>query len=377
MSDMLDEHLEYVSDQARMALFRQAIGRVVKPGDSVVDLGCGSAVLGLMSLKAGARHVDAIDSTSAIDLAKGTLQGAGFAGHAHFHHALTSRVELPREADVIICDHVGYFGFDYGLIELLADARRRFLKPGGAQVPRRLRLFLSAVDSEGCRKETSGWAAPEVPAEFHWVRASALARVHPMQLKAADLIAAPAALADLNLMEDQPDFMSWTATLAIEREGVIDGLLGWFECELAQDVWMTNSPVNAAAIARPQAYLPLSEPMEVNVGDVVQATIMARPADNVVVWQVQRPGDGALLSNSTLNSGFDSAVHRLMSLRPDHVPQLSAPGRARQIVLGYCDGKRTRAEIHEAVARDHPRLMPTPAELSRFINEALAQDASS
>ena len=374
---MVDEHLEYVSDRTRMALFSQAIASLVKPGSKVVDLGSGSGVLALMCLQAGAGQVDAIDSSSAIDLARGTLEGAGFADRTRFHHALTSRVDLPREADIILCDHVGYFGFDYGLIELLADARRRFLKPGGVQVPRRLRLFLSAVDSEKCREECSAWAAPEIPPEFHWIRANAVNRVHPKELKGADLIAEPVLLAELNLMQDQPEFMTFTANLTLQRQGAMDGLLGWFECELSEGVWMTNSPVSAAAIARPQAYLPLSEAIKVNEGDVIEATIMARPADEVVTWQVRRPNTGELISQSTLHSSFGSAVQKLLSLRPDHVPQLGRLGRARQLVLGYCDGRRSRAEIHEAVARDHPDLLPTRAELSKFINEVLAQDGSS
>ena len=42
----------------------------------------------------------------------------------------------------MLCDHLGYFGFDYGIIELLQDARERFLKPRGIVVPSRVKLML-------------------------------------------------------------------------------------------------------------------------------------------------------------------------------------------------------------------------------------------
>ena len=41
--------------------------------------------------------------------------------------------------------------------------------------------------------------------------------------------------------------------------------------------------------------------------------------------------------------------------------------RAGQIVMGYCDGKRTVAEIEAAVLADHPDLFPTPKAISDFV----------
>ena len=51
---MLEEHLEYVDDRTRLEQFRQDIGRVIRPADRVADVGCGSAVLGLMCFHANA-----------------------------------------------------------------------------------------------------------------------------------------------------------------------------------------------------------------------------------------------------------------------------------------------------------------------------------
>ena len=51
---MLDEHLGYVADRIRLERFRAAIAKAITAGDRVADLGCGSGILGLLCLRAGA-----------------------------------------------------------------------------------------------------------------------------------------------------------------------------------------------------------------------------------------------------------------------------------------------------------------------------------
>ena len=60
-STVLDYHLSMLRDTARMDAFRRAIDASVRPGDVVVDLGCGSGVLSFMACEAGARTVYAIE----------------------------------------------------------------------------------------------------------------------------------------------------------------------------------------------------------------------------------------------------------------------------------------------------------------------------
>ena len=79
----------------------------------------------------------------------------------------------------------------------------------------------------------------------------------------------------------------------------MNGVAGWFDCELATNVWMTNSPLAAKPIQRPQAFLPIGEAVQVKGGDVVKATIMARPADNLIAWVVEFPETGQRFSHST------------------------------------------------------------------------------
>ena len=370
MSSVLDEHLGYVADAVRLEQFRSAVAQVVRPGDRVADVGCGSAVLGLLCLQAGAGHVDAIDSTAAIEIARQSLtRPAGATGPAS-STASPSRSSCPKPVDVVICDHVGYFGFDYGLIEIMADARRRFLKPGGRLIPGRLRLQLGAVESDKCRQLAEGWQAPGIPGEFHWLRQHGINTKHAVNLLADEVLAGPAELGCIDLQAENPDFFSWTVELTMARDGILHGLAGWFECELAENVWMTNSPLSAQAIKRSQAFLPIDGPLAVKAGDIVSATVMARPADHLIAWEVRHPATGSKFSHSTW-LGDLLMQEQLGKTRPDHVPQLSRVARAKALVMGYCDGQRSVAQIQEAVLREHPDLFPSAGEITRFVDAVL------
>ena len=112
---MLDEHLGYVSDRVRLKRFEAAIARTVRPGDLVADIGCGSGVLGLMCLKAGAERVWGIDSTEAIEIARESMARAGLSDRYVCIRERSYRVLLQDPVDILICDHVGHFGFDYGM----------------------------------------------------------------------------------------------------------------------------------------------------------------------------------------------------------------------------------------------------------------------
>jgi protein arginine N-methyltransferase 1 len=369
----LDEHLGYVADRLRLARFEATVSAVVRRGDYVADLGCGTGILGLLCLRAGAARVYAIDSSAMVEVARETLTRAGLSDRAVFVRGLSTRIELPEKVDVLICDHVGYFGFDYGIVETLSDARRRFLKPGGKLIPARIALQLAAVESEKCRALADGWSAPGVPAEFHWLRERAVNTKHAVQLQQHELLGQPAALGTIDFCDDNPEFHRWTVQLRVERDGVLHGLAGWFDCELSEGVSMTNSPLSDAAIQRSQVFLPIEESLAVKAGDTLIATVMARPAEQLLAWEVEVPARGAKFRHSTWQGDLLTS-EEIARRNPTHVPRPSPIAQARACVLEYCDGRRTVQEIEQAVLREHPGLLPSAEEISHFVAQVLAGD---
>lgn len=373
MGSILAEHLGYVSDPVRLELFQRAIRSVVRPGHRVADLGCGSGVLALFAMRAGAERVYCVDDGGMIEVARETMARCGLSARARFIRGLSERTQLPEPVDVAICDHVGWLGFDYGVVGLLQDARCRFLKPGGAMIPRSLQLQVAAVESQGCRALADGWKAGRVPPELRWVQTLCVNRLHPAVLAPEELLTAPQDLGMLDLGQDHPQFLSWSTRLEVQRDGSMDGLAGWFDCELAPGIRMTNSPLSAGRIDRAQAFLPIDEPVAVRKGDGIEVTVMTRPADGVVAWKVDLSAAGRRFSHSTWQGALLSPDDLIRS-NPDRVPRPNHEGVARGTVMAYCDGKRTVREIEHAVLQDHPTLFPTPEQISRFVTYVLARD---
>jgi protein arginine N-methyltransferase 1 len=136
---------------------------------------------------------------------------------------------------------------------------------------------------------------------------------------------------------------------------------------------MTNGPLAAEAIARPQAFLPIDEAIPLRAGDRITATVMTRPADNLIAWSVEIPASGRRFDQSTWK-GLVLGASDLLRTNPDRVPRVSPAALARSVVLGYCDGQRSAREIEDLVLRDHPDLFPAQTEVSRFVAEVLARD---
>jgi SAM-dependent methyltransferase len=301
MSKTLDEHFDYLSDRVKREQYQAAIEQLVRPGHIVLDLGCGTGLLGLMALRAGARKVLFVEEGVIIEVARQTVAEAGFADKAEFFKANSFKLELPERADVILCDHVGYFGFDYGILELLADARQRFLKPDGVIVPGEIELKLAPVESETCRKLVGQWRDGSVPDEYSWLATAAANTKHGIQFEGKELLADAATLAMLEFGTEAPPYLSWSAEFNCARDGTLDGVAGWFDCRLTDDIHMTNSPASEEHVDRPQAFFPLDAPVIVKAGDRILVTVMARHKDHVIGWVVDLPDAGKRFAHTTFN----------------------------------------------------------------------------
>lgn len=362
----------------RLAAFRQAIRELVAPGSIVVDLGSGTGILGLFACEAGAKRVYSIEETSLIEVAREICQANGLADRIRFIKDLSTHVDLPEPADVILADQIGHFGFEAGLFDYFSDARRRFLKPNGATIPERITFCLVPVEHEPLWQQVEFWNQSRMGFDVSPARSIAANTGYPVKLMPEQLLGPsmkPLSI-DPSVGGSQP--FHFQCTLSISKPGTLHGLGCWFVAHLSHSVTMTNSPLSEHRIDRRNVFFPIDRPIPVQTGDSMTVTMHILPVQTAVTWTIElhknRPSapEPIRFTHSTLK-GMLISREDLHRTHPAFVPTLSPRGAARLTVLTLCDGERPLAQIEQEVLRRHPTLFASLSSAATFVAEVVTR----
>ena len=165
---ILDPGLAFgTGSHATTQLCLQALEKAVRPGDRVLDLGCGSGILSIAALKLGAESAQAVDiDEKCLNVAyeNAALNGIGRdrytvrVGDVLSDEAL--RAELGGGYDIVVANIVAH------VILGLAPMVRQFLKPGGQFLCSGIIDDRAVEVADGLRR--CGWAILETREESGW-----------------------------------------------------------------------------------------------------------------------------------------------------------------------------------------------------------------
>jgi len=383
MSLILDEHREYLSDRPRVKAYRDALREQLRPGDVAVDIGAGTGILGLLACEAGASRVYSIDEGSIAELTREIYRSNGMEGRATVLKGLSTRIDLPELADVVVADQIGRFGFEPGILEFFADAKERFLRPGGRAIPSRIDLWIALVEAPAMMRRVKFWGRRQAGFSFEPAVSIAENTGYPVRLLREDLLSKPLRGACLDTLNHGRARISISETLVVARTGELHGIGGWFSAQMSPSVTMTNSPLSRRRINRRNVFFPLTRPVRVVRGDRVEVEFTILPHEYVVSWSVKVWPAAALggRARAKVHDRHSTAMGMLISREdlartdPGSVPSLSPWGKARQTVLELCDGKRTLGEIERGVFARHGALFRTRADAAAFTAEVVTRYA--
>ena len=372
MSVQLDEHRQLLADRKRVGALSRTIAAIVTPGDVVLDVASGTGILGLLACQAGASRVYCIEQSGIIELARELARANGFADRIHFVMAHSSWADVPETVDAIVCDQIGHFGFEAGIVEMIADLRPRFLKPGGRIMPATITLHVAPIELPTLRNDLRFWTTPVDGLDLSPAATVAVNSGHPLLLSPETLLGAnaPACRIDLETVVDEP--MHFTASLIVDRRGTLDGIGGWFVANLGAGVTMTNAPGDPDRIDRRNVVFPIDPPVDVRPGDNVEVSMRIRPSDLLVHWVVTVRNGEHRSSHSTLR-GMLLTREELRRTSPHFVPSLTPRGHARRTVLALCDGAHTLDCIEREVFDRHRSLFRDYTEAQVFVAEVVTR----
>lgn len=245
------EQERMLADQPRMAFYRAAIARHLRPGARVIDLGTGTGILAAFAARAGAGRVYAIDHSSILTHAR------ALAAHNHLErveflatHSRDLRLDAP--VDAIIHEQMGDCLFDEDMLANVAELRDRLLRPGGLILPSRFEFFCEPVKVRDHRRVPFIWELnvdgydyacldrerPDEPEYYRFAGTDQSVVEHYVGTPA------PALTFDLHTASEAnvPRDLHFTRTVA--RPSRVDALAVFFRARVDDDLVLDTDPLN-------------------------------------------------------------------------------------------------------------------------------------
>jgi protein arginine N-methyltransferase 1 len=276
-----DFHALLLGDQLRMRTFRSAIGELVKPGDVVLDLGTGTGILAQWALEFGAARVYGLDFNADV-LADATrrLAAAGYRDTFIPVHGLSYDITLPEAASVILSETLGNLADNESCVPILADARRRFLAPGGAMLPSKVESYLVPVAATDAHRNVAqlrirgGDESLAVERQLAQLGASSpFDTYYDAVIPWHRHLATPRLARTYDFTEAETDNYQLMLTFACRQGGSLTGFKGYFIADLSPSTVMDISGDDIAAGLTSDSwkhcYLPIRDAIEVVPGDQV------------------------------------------------------------------------------------------------------------
>ncbi|GFE55113.1 histone arginine methyltransferase PRMT1 [Babesia ovis] len=276
-------HEEMVKDSVRTGAYYRAItqNRHLFEGKVVLDLGCGTGILSLFCVAAGASHVYAIECSSIIDLAKQLIERNGAADKVTFLHGKCEDLDLPVDkVDIIVSEWMGYFLLYENMLESVLYCRDKWLKPGGLLFPDRARLYLSAIEDAEYKCDKLDTWRDVYGFDFSLMRPYLLEEplvdtVDPKTLNTTDCC-----VLDLDLRTCKISDVDFTSDflLVVQRKDYVHALCFWFDVIFSachKPLTLTTSPRDKYTHWK-QTVFYLPDDLIVDTGDKIQGMITVR-----------------------------------------------------------------------------------------------------
>ncbi|CAO1596706.1 Nuclear SAM-dependent mono-and asymmetric methyltransferase [Xanthoria calcicola] len=229
-------HEEMLKDEVRTKSYQNAIyqNKHLFKDKVVLDVGCGTAILSMFAVKAGAKHVIGVDMSTIIEKAREIVKVNGMADQITLLQGKMEEVKLPfPKVDIILSEWMGYFLLYESMLDTVLYARDQYLEPNGLIFPDRATIFLAGIEDGEYKDEKIGFWDNVYGFDYSPLKHTALTEplVDTVDLKAC--VTEPAKVFEINLYTVTAADLAFKEpfTLDCRRNDFIHALIAWFDIE--------------------------------------------------------------------------------------------------------------------------------------------------
>ncbi len=303
----IEYHRTLIADQVRNEAFFAALKAVIVPGKSVVaDIGAGTGLLGLMASKLGAKEVFLFETAEVAGVAAAVLK-ANKAKRCHLIPCHSTEFQDKLQADIIVSETLGNYALEENIIATLADARERFLKPGGKVIPDRIIQYVAPVVTPRIDEELRAWERVGHGLDLSVAQTMSLNNAYVRLLQPADVLdGCRSAMVwdEIDLTSETRSKRRGDAEWRLPRPAKIYGFATWWKVELVPGIGFSTGPLSPRTHWE-QLYFPLLEPIEGSPSDLISIDLRSSSSEEAgthLAWTaVHKSAEGKVLARQALD----------------------------------------------------------------------------
>jgi SAM-dependent methyltransferase len=375
----ISEYGAMIADGVRTGAFVRSLRQAVTPGSVVIDIGTGTGIFAFVACQCGARRVYAIEPSDAIQVAREIAAANGLSDRIEFIQAMSTDVELPERADVIVSDIGGTLPWFQKHIPAIVDARRRLLAPGGILIPQEDTGWVAVADAPDVyKRQTAPWRGNEYGLDMEAAHRLVVNAFTRGQIRPGQMLTAPQRWATLDYHVVEDPNVNARLSASVMRGGTGHGLVAGFDRRVLNESRLSNAPDANDAIKPETIYgtifFPWPEPVLLEMGDVVHLELDARLVGEEYVWswktEVRDRGVSGSVKACFEQSTFFGTLLSPATLQrraASYVPRLNPKGQAARLVLDSMASGLPLRDIAGRVSTEFATLFHRPEDALAYV----------